>query len=212
MLRQALFIFASIVVFTAQPCSAQFKDSIKHALTYKPRLVFGLNSKVSTISGEPSRTLRLFGGLDYNKKMRFELGFNYMPQAAVEVDYKGVSDTILTTNQLAYWGVQAEYTFYRKNRWKLSYPVQLGWGLSKYTERLNQDLKESTTISIVPLEVGANAVYYFYDWIGIKGGMGIRMSFGRSFTTLSGPYYNLGIALYAGELYRILKEKKNSKT
>jgi len=63
---------------------------------------------------------------------------------------------------------------------------------------------------VVPMEGGLDVLYYFYDWIGIKAGMGVRMSFGKSFSTLSGPYYNLGIALYAGELYRKIKDKKGS--
>ncbi|MFT5724064.1 MAG: hypothetical protein ACI9JN_001181 [Bacteroidia bacterium] len=207
MIRHVLLIFAAFGFFMGNSCSAQIKDSVRTALGYKPHFVFGINSKISSVSGDPSRTMRLFAGLDYNKKLRFELALNYMPNVAVDNRINDKTDTTITTNQMVYWGLQTEYTFYRKNRWKLSYPVQLGWGVNQYTQRINRDLKENTNKMVVPLEIGANAIYYFYDWVGIKAGMGVRMSFGTSFSTLSGPYYNIGIAFYAGELYKTVKAK-----
>lgn len=209
MFRCLLSFFAMVTFFAAVPTQGQVKDSIQNALTYKPRFVFGLNSRISTVSGNPSKTMRLFAGLDYNKKVRFEFALNAMPQAAVDLSYNDIEDSIRKTNRLTYWGLQGEYTFFRKGHWKLSYPLQLGWGVNNATMRINQEETTKTNKFVLPVEVGADAIYYFYDWVGLKAGMGIRMSFGNSFSTLSGPYYNLGIALYAGELYRKIKDKNN---
>lgn len=176
------------------------------ALQVKPKVVFGLNSRFSQIAGNPSKTIKLHVGLDYDKKVRFELGYNYMPVASVDVIYPTKSDTIRRTNKLGYLGLQAEYTFYRKKNWKLSVPLQVGIGGNRRTERINQGTRVISTHTVMPIEGGANALYYFYDWLGVKAGMGYRLSFGKSFTTLSGSYYNLGIAFFAGELYNRLKK------
>lgn len=208
MFRHILLIIAFGVMMSVHHTQAQVCDSIRDALTYKPSFVFGLNSRISTISGDPSRTMRLFVGLDYRKKMRFEFAINGMPQAATDMRINEGGDTVRRSNRLTYWGLQAEYTFFRKGHWKLSYPIQVGLGVNNATIRYNQEEVVKRSELVVPLEVGADAIYYFYDWIGLKGGMGVRMSFGNSFSTLSGPYYNLGVALYAGELIRIIKEKQ----
>jgi len=186
----------------------QLIDSVKHDLTYKPRWVFGINSKTTTVEGNPYKTIRLFTGLDYNRKLRFEAAFNYMPLPAVRITKKPNKDTVVKTNNLKYFGLQTQYTFYRTKRWVLSYPIQIGVGQNKYTERVNGDLSVVRKQAVFPVELGANAVYLFTDWFGVKAGMGVRLSLGKSFSTLSGSYYNLGLALYAGELYRRIQEKR----
>lgn len=207
MLRRLLFTFALVISIVTSVVQAQVMDSVKKALTYKPRIVFGLNGRISTVSGDPHRTMRLFTGLDYNKKVRFELAYNFMPLPAVNHETINTVDSLTQVNSLNYLGLQVEYTFFRKNHWKLSYPLQIGIGRNRYTERINGDLRVASKLPVVPIELGVNAVYLFTDWVGLKAGMGVRMSFGKSFSTLSGPYSNFGIALYAGELYRQIKAK-----
>ncbi|MBO6515340.1 MAG: hypothetical protein JJ975_02215 [Bacteroidia bacterium] len=202
-LQIVFFLFVSLQGFATNP---QNLDSIKQALKTKPRVVFGLNNRFSTISGEISRTTRLFAGLDYDKKIRFELALNAMPSAAVTIDYPRDGDTILRTNQLAYIGFQAEYTFFHSKKWKLSFPVQIGLGRNTHTRRENRHLLLTRRSPVVPIEPGVNGLYYIYDWIGLKAGVGLRMSLGQSFSALSGPYYNIGVAVFAGELYRRFKK------
>ncbi len=210
MIRRYLTIIALLFSVGMPVVQAQVIDSVKHALTFKPRWVFGLNSKTTTVSGDPYKTIRLFTGVEYNRKIRFEAAFNYMPLPAVNVTYRNNTDTLLETSDLKYFGLQTEYTFLRKNRWVLSYPIQLGIGQNRYTERVNGNLSVVRKKPVVPIELGANAVYLFTDWFGIKAGMGVRLSLGKSFSTLSGSYYNLGLALYAGELYKQVQAKRNN--
>ncbi|MFT5511655.1 MAG: hypothetical protein ACI8SE_000048 [Bacteroidia bacterium] len=207
MLRRLLFTFALVISVVTSSVQAQVIDSVRKALTYKPHIVFGLNGKTSIVSGDPYRTMRLFTGLDYNKKIRFELAYNYMPLPAVDKVVVNRTDTITKVNNLRYLGFQTEYTFFRKNRWKLSYPVQIGIGRNRYTERINGSLNVVRKPIVLPVELGVNAVYLLTDWFGLKAGMGVRMSFGKSFSTLSGPYSNFGLALYPGELYGQIKAK-----
>ena len=210
MIRRYLTIIALLFSVGMPVVQAQVIDSVKHALTFKPRWVFGLNSKTTTVSGDPYKTIRLFTGVEYNRKIRFEAAFNYMPLPAVNVTYRNNTDTLLETSDLKYFGLQTEYTFLRKNRWVLSYPIQLGIGQNRYTERVNGNLSVVRKKTVVPIELGANAVYLFTDWFGIKAGMGVRLSLGKSFSTLSGSYYNLGLALYAGELYKQVQAQRNN--
>ena len=191
------------------PVHAQMLDSIRSAVQVKPKFVFGLSSRFSSVDGSPSRTSKLFVGYDYDRVFRLELGINYMPNPGVTRTFPFPGDTLLETNQLTYLGLQAEYTFYRKGHWKFGFPVQVGIGSNKATERYNNHLRFSRTFMVIPVEPGLNALYYFYDWIGLKAGMGVRMSFGKAFSVLSGPYYNMGIAFFPGTLYQRIKDKRS---
>ncbi len=210
MIRRYLIIIALILSVGVPTIEAQVKDSVKHALTFKPRWVFGLNSKTTTVSGDPYKTVRVFTGVEFNQKIRFEAAYNFMPLPAVNVTYRNDGDTLLETSDLKYFGLQTEYTFLRRNRWVLSYPIQLGIGQNKYTESVNRDLSVVRKKPVVPIEIGANAVFLFTDWFGVKAGMGVRLSLGKSFSVLSGSYYNLGLALYAGELYKQVQTRRNN--
>ncbi len=187
--------------------SNQTLDSIRAALKSKPTFVLGFNNRLSYVGVESSRTSKIYIGLDYNRTMRFELAFNAMPKAAVETDYLVRGGTIVRTNQMSYLGFQAEYTFFRSRRWKLSIPVQVGIGTNHSTRRFNNDLQFTGKSVVLPIEPGVNALYYFYDWLGAKAGVGYRLTFGKSLTSLSGTYYNLGVAVIAGELYQRIKHK-----
>jgi hypothetical protein len=187
--------------------SHQTLDSIRIALKSKPKFVLGFNNRLSYVGVEASRTSKLYVGLDYDRIIRFELAYNAMPKAAVETDYLVHGDTLVRTNQMSYLGLQAEYTFFRNRRWKLSLPVQVGIGGNQNTRRLNSDLQFSGKSTVLPVEPGVNALYYFYDWLGAKAGVGYRLTFGQSLSSLSGSYYNLGVAIFAGELYQKFKDR-----
>lgn len=205
-MKRCLSIFILLFLLSTRHGNAQIVDSVRIALQEEPQFVFGLNSRISTALGEPNRTTRLFAGVDYDEKIRFEVAYNYMPVVAVDKDYVG-RDSIVETNQMKYLGLQAEYTYYRTKKWKLSVPVQLGLGGNRITRRTNGNLTYSGVGSVVPLEVGSNAIYYFYDWVGLKAGLGVRLTFGSSFSSLSGSYYNVGIALFPGKLHKRFKDK-----
>ncbi len=204
MYRRVKYLFTFILCLEAFVSHAQIADTIQEAIKSKPSLTLGINGRFSSVSGEPIRTRRVFVGVDFNKKFKVELGYNYMPKPALE---NGVYIAVITnrSNQLRFFGVQAEYTFLTKGKWKLSYPIQLGIGQNElYTYQINDNFSRKNMV--VPLEMGANAVYYVYDWIGLKGGLGLRFAFGQSFKTYTGPNYNFGVALFPGVLYERYKD------
>ena len=163
MFQSLKIIITSLFLTICFSLQAQIKDSVQQALQVKPKVVFGINSRFSQIAGNPSKTIKIFTGLDYDKKVRFELAYNYMPAASVDFIYPNKKDTIRRTNKLGYLGFQTEYTFYRKKNWKLSVPIQIGIGNNLRTEQKNQGTRVITRHTVFPLEGGANALYYFYD-------------------------------------------------
>lgn len=211
MKRGLLLVIFCVTTLICEASHIQTIDSVRSALNKKPSPVLGFNNRMSYVFGDPSRTLRLFGGLDFNRTIRFELAYNVMLNPAVKVNYPGEGDTLVRTHKARYFGLQVEYTFYHSQKWKLSTPVQFGFGSNHTTRTLNGDSELDETHSIFPIEPGINAIYYVYDWVGVKGGTGLRLGFGSSFSTLTGPYYNLGITLYAGELLRKYKTYKQQK-
>jgi hypothetical protein len=207
-LLAAILIILSSVQILAQNARV---DSLKSAMKQKPRFVMGLNNRFSVVAGEPIRVTGLNLGLDFNGVMRISLGNNWMPtfqQSSRRVKRSNVWDTIVERNRISYLGLTADYTIIKNAKWKFTIPILLGLGQHRRItdHSINSKSKVEQTV-ILPLEVGATAVYYIKDWIGIKAGLGNRISLGKSFSTTSGPYYSLGISIFAGVIYKKAKER-----
>ncbi len=188
----------------------QILDTIRTAYKGGSRVIGGLSGRSSILSGEPVRIYELFGGLDYSDVFRIYWGFSFMPEPISEVivydQFTAIADTVNTKSNISYLTFAGEYSFYRKDRWKLSVPVQLGFGINQIRQYdMNGAPYRFNDKMIVPLETGVNAVYYFNRWLGAKAGIGIRFVGGDEvLADLSGPYYNLGIAVFFGEIYRMV--------
>lgn len=82
-------------------------------------------------------------------------------------------------------------------------PVQIGVGSFIYEYYKDGQKVSDEAYNFAPLGFGANAYYNFTDWIGLKGGVGYRLSFGsRPTQHLTAPYYNLGIRVMPLKLLR----------
>lgn len=196
-----------LIMMMGLVCSAraQFNlvDSIQKAMEHQPRFVLGLNNRYSLVAGEPVRVNGIQAGMDYQKEFKILFGINWMPvsqtESFVHSSTSGM-DTITKRRSLQYFSIGAEYAVYRSPRWKLSVPVLLGLGT--YRVRTSSALGKwnEDESFMLPIEFGANATYYFTDWLGLKAGLGNRLGFGRGFSATSGPYYALGFTLFIGPL------------
>ncbi len=186
-------------------------DSLKSDLAHKPKFVLGLHNRYSLVAGDPVKVNGLYAGLDFNHGFRVNFGLNWMPEQHLQRSIIMVSqrrDTVTESNQMAYVSLTGEYTLIQNEKWKFTLPVLLGVG--QHDQVINHSLSDNavkTSTFILPVEAGITAMYYVREWVGIKAGLGNRLTFGKSFSSTSGPYYNLGISVFAGVIYNNVKEK-----
>jgi len=185
-------------------------QSYKTALQEKPKVIAGINSKRSLANGQLIRLWGLYIGLDYTELVRLSLGVNFLGEPLTDQIVSrnnGQSDTSTTSTNLGYWSLGSEFTVLRTEKWKLSVPMNLGLG-SVEINTLNRGIASTEYFPTFPVEVGGAAVYYLYDWLGLKGGLGVRLALGKqSFQTFSAPFYKLGFGIYPTVLYRQLFKK-----
>lgn len=203
------------------PGKAQFGavDSVRNAYHNGYKVIGGLSGHHSILEGQPVRIYKLYVGVDFSQVFKLYSGINFMPQPIYKTHvrnaYTSLADTITTSSHISYLSLAFEYSFYRKERWKFSMPAQIGIGGNALVTKNTLDNKVNTTSRlIVPLESGINGTYYFNRWLGLKGGIGMRLVLGKeAFAGLSGPYYNFGIAIFFGEIYKmIFKPEEPSST
>lgn len=213
MIKRGKLIRTTILAILVAICSlaeAQVLDTLHAAYHRGHRLIGGLAGKRSILSGEPVRIYQVFGGLDYSEVFRVYWGYNFMPQPVSETQiddrYTSRADTMITHSNISYLSLGFEYAFYRKKKWKLSVPIQAGFGVNRIRRyNVSGEPLLFTDRAIYPLETGVNAIYYFNRWLGVKSGIGIRFTGGdQVLADLSGPYYNLGIAVFFGEIYKMI--------
>ncbi len=177
----------------------------------KPRVFVGFHNRNTFIRSDQTKLYGIVGGLDYNRKVKIYLGlygFGGQNRTVLINDPEFNIDTVyrsLSTNNLSF---AMEYTYFNRNRLSLSLPVQAGFG-GVYLDYVgdNRLLKQTNNL-VIPVEFGTNAYFEILNWLGLKGGVGYRISLGNGeVSKLSSPYYNLGLAVLVGELYRDITDK-----
>jgi hypothetical protein len=206
MKRLGFTIFLAIGCIFSFAQTHPIKDSIKLAFKEKPRVFVGFHNRNTFIRSYQTKLYGIIGGLDYDQKVKIYVGlygFGGQNRTLLVNDPDFATDSVyrsLSTNNLS---IALEYTYFNFKRLSLSMPIQAGFG-GVYLDYIgdNKLLKHTNNV-IIPIEIGSNAYLELLDWIGLKGGVGYRLSVGNSeVTKLSSPYYNLGLAILVGELYR----------
>jgi hypothetical protein len=192
---------------------AQVKDSIAQFLKYKPSPIGGLSGKYSIVQGKPNGISGVYGGAAFGEKFKTWAGFYWMNDPLSEEIYDPSQPNLGVLNtkyeHMRYFSVAAEYAFLHRDKWKLSVPIQLGVGRARewYVSKFDKSIFNKTKKPVFPLEVGFNAQYMFFDWLGAKAGLGTRFALGKGTSAVySGPYSTIGILFYFEPLYRKLPE------
>ena len=189
-------------------------DSIKTALkTPEPKFIFGFHNRNTFIQSNRTKLYGIIGGLDYNEKLKLTVGiygFGRANQSILVNNADFSQDSVyrfINTNNTS---LGVEYDYYHHNRLSLSVPIQIGIGKVEYRYTATDKTTEIRTekYRIVPIEIGTNAYYELIPWVGLKCGVGYRLAVGpKESRRLASPYYNLGLSILVGEIYKDLKEK-----
>ncbi|MGB1037485.1 MAG: hypothetical protein ACPGYY_02480 [Bacteroidia bacterium] len=152
----------------------------------------------------------IIGGVQFDEKVKLFAGiygFGKANETFLRSTHFGL-DSIYRTTSTSNFSVGMEYEYFREKRLSLSLPIQIGIGNINHKyflyDKETEVLKES--FITLPLDFGTNAYFEVLPWVGIKGGLGYRLNIGKKeAATLSSPYYNLGVSVLLGKIYREIK-------
>ena len=120
--------------------------------------------------------------------------------------------------QYGYATLFFEPILYRFRKWEFSLPTALGAGKARLalTDSAGTVLKYKEGGAGF-FEIAAYAEYRFFWWIGIGGGTGFRKVLNTDIiegNKLNGPYYQLAVKIYFGEIAKRIftKKKKREKS
>jgi hypothetical protein len=203
-----------IIFSSASYGQHEILDSIKTALnTPKPRFIFAFHNRNTFIQSDRTKLYGIAAGLDFNEKLNLTVGlygFGRASETLLQNNINFTQDTVYRYINTTNTSLGIEYDYYHKGRLSLSVPLQIGLGnvAYRYTQSDKSTDIRTDNYRVVPIEVGTNAYYELLPWIGLKGGIGYRLAAGpKESRRLTSPYYNLGIAILVGEIYKDLKSK-----
>ncbi|MCI5054566.1 MAG: hypothetical protein MRY83_00520 [Flavobacteriales bacterium] len=197
-MRHVIFL----ILITLCPCNllaqSDFIDSIRTSFSYKPKVDLRFDTRNSFITNLRVRILGVKIGLDYNRKSRIGLSYNWLGS---DINQTFIHDSDVVNTELKLWYVSPyfEYTFYNQKKWELSTLLSFGLGRSKYKFE-DIALRNQTFAIYEPYMLGQ---YSLLKWLGLSFGVGYRLLLhGHQYLpkNFSTPIYVLKLKLIPGQL------------
>ncbi|MCC7233000.1 MAG: hypothetical protein IT242_08665 [Bacteroidia bacterium] len=190
------------------------KDTVLYSFTQRPKFFLNLTSYNSYISGSFVNFTGLRLGLNYNRRVRFGIGFysldrnSYISRISV-VDGK---NSYTTNGELKFdfISVSTEYTYFIRYPWQFSIlPLQLGVGQANYqyirrsdTSRVNTPLE-----TVIIYHPDLYAQFNIFKWLGLGATVGGRVTLYASQNVredFNSYTYSLAVKVFLEELYHAL--------
>jgi hypothetical protein len=200
-------ILLIILVFTIQHGKAQLFDSIKTDLRMKPVFHYKIDSRSAFIGNRNANVWGIKFGMGFNKRIRFGIGYNYLKSrlpAKVNLVSPQSGDVINTRLRMRYISLYVEYIYYRKNKWELSVPVQLGIGSTKYVAFVDPKNNFQSPGHLVLLyEPCLSVNYRIVPFIAVGSEMGLRLALIKNKSVneqLTAPIYVFKVLIYWSDM------------
>jgi hypothetical protein len=200
------FVVSLVIPFRSE---AQLLDSLRVVLKNKPTIDFRADSRNNFISSRKASTFGFKIGLDYDSRLRFGVGYNFLRSRFYErFTFGSPLNTQVQSRRLVlrYLCVYIDYVYYNSRRWTFSVPVQLGFGRTFYREIYPVSATPEREFSpIVLYEPCLSGEYRILPWLALSANAGFRIVLLRGNNLkqkLTAPVYVGGISIYWTRLYR----------
>jgi len=202
-----LLIMSSAVL--GQSTEPDFMESFKESFDHQPKPTFRYETRNSFISTRSARISGIKIGLDFNKTVQVGLGYNWLSSDLFqERSIASGLDAPFTTDfklRFRYFSPYIDYTFYRKKRWEISIPVQLGMGTARYEYANSAGIKEFTKGKFILLyEPQMVAQYKLMQYFAVGGGVGFRLILAGNNAmpeNFNSPTYVIKAKVYFADIY-----------
>ncbi|MFZ6051881.1 outer membrane beta-barrel protein [Halocola ammonii] len=212
MRQLVIFMFWSLLfsgVISAQPAS--LSDSLKAAFSGEPSFTARLDTRNSFITGRSARIRGVKAGVTYENVIGYGLGFNWLASDFETIyEFEAEERTFEREADLHYFyfSPYLDYTFYRKNKWYVTIPVQFGIGWSNLTYKDQNEEKQRTKSGLMVSYEPAMAVEYrLLKYLGLGVGVGYRLMIVNNEPTnyqFTSPVYLLKVRVLFSEIYKDL--------
>ncbi|MDA8886358.1 hypothetical protein N9I68_02145 [Bacteroidia bacterium] len=205
-----IFLFSIGLLLTSKAQNSHI-DTFELALQSVPNFFVGFHNRNTIVQSNKTKMFGVIGGLDYAKKVKLYVGVYGFGKAneTLLLNNDFARDSIYRNISTSIFSLGVEYSYYQKSIVTLSLPLQVGIGSVRYQyyESDKTTILAKESFNMMPLEFGTNAYLELLPWVGLKGGVGYRINVGKKeVARLSSPYYNLGLSILVGEIYKELKK------
>lgn len=189
-------------------------DSIRVAMTKKPKFIVRYDSHGSFITNTPARMSALGAGLRFGNYIRLGLAVNWLNTPIyrtkiVPADSAG-TDTVAAKLNYGMVSIYSNIVVARHKKWEFTVPFELGIGGTSYTYNNNAGQPiEFAKGGIVTIEPMFNAEYKVFRWLGLGAGLGLRLVpignrlMKENFNSL---LWDANLSIYFGEIYRYISD------
>lgn len=200
-------IFFICFLGSTQIAEAQLFDTIKSDMKNKPVFHYKLDSRSAFIGNRNANVWGIKVGIGYNKRIRFGIGYNYLKSrlpAKVNLVSLQTGEPIKTRLRLRYMSLYTEYVYFKKNKWELSVPVQLGIGSTKYVAFNDAEINyQSKGHLIVLYEPCLSVNYRIVPFIAVGTEMGLRLALVKNNSVkeqITAPIYVFKVLIYWADM------------
>lgn len=186
---------------------AQLFDTIRADLKTKPVFHYKLDSRSAFIGNRNANVWGIKIGIGYNKRIRFGIGYNYLKSrlpAKINLISPLTGVQIQTRLRMRYLSFYTEYVYYKKNKWELSVPVQLGIGSTKYVAFVDpESYFQSASHLLILYEPCLSVNYRIVPFVALGTEMGLRLAIVKSNKIneqLTAPIYVFKVLIYWADM------------
>lgn len=189
-----------------QPSS--LRDSLTLAFTEEPRFVAKIETRNSFITGNPVQFRGVKAGYQFGETVVLGVGYHWLSSKLKQPLVVNTADgqqTVDARIRFDYVSPHFEYTFYRKNNWLISLPVQIGFGRSSLEHQWDGEKRKTKFGSVILYEPAMSVEYRVLKYIGLGAGIGFRLmllnnqSIDENFNS---PTFSLRVRVLFGKMYR----------
>jgi len=199
-------IFLSTTSF-AQPIEEDFST----ALNEEGKIFLRFDAKNSFIANSQVKLWGVQLGYDHNNVVKYGIGFHNL-SSTINRDFyvktDGISNTINSQFNFAYFSLFGEYVFYDTKRWEGSLPIQIGFGRTGFSGNLNDSTYHFYEKFVMHYEATLTGHYRFLRYFALGGGIGYRIMIidNKNLNMqLTNPIYMIKFKFFLGDLFKDTK-------
>lgn len=197
-----VFLFCFFLGSAQQPPS--LKDSLGFLLKTTPKFAAGFNTRGSFIDSRIANVREVTVGANFKDRLTIGIGYHWL-KTERNKEVVLVNQLINTQLKMRYYSLNVMYTFYQKDKWYFSLPVEFGLGKSF---REGEGKKKYFSESIMLYEPVMLAEYRIFKYFGIAGGIGFRLMLKNNKSLdeqFSSPIYVARLKIRFSDIYNDLK-------
>jgi hypothetical protein len=219
--RIKIFLFVLLCCLSLQTIAQPTLDTIRDCLKLKPQLFGKLDSRNSFISNSRTKIFGVKIGLNYGNRLHFGIGYNQLSKPAKNfnkqvyfMNSNNMADSVTAQLKLYYFSTHIEYIYYQNQQWRLSIPLQFGFGKTYYQYLLFGKKKEAERTFVFIYEPAVSVEYKFARWVGVGADIGFRFmvtDYRRLNQKFNSPTYAFKLLIYYNEIYKSISKKIRDK-